>query len=258
MTLAEGRCRTPRAPCTGVFTASPVAGRLTQTPRRAHRARPRPSTVAGPAVTTHGRQPVEIWPGTPYPLGATYDGSGVNFALFSEVAERVELCLVDDDGAETRLDLPEVDGFVWHAYVPGLQPGQRYGFRVHGPYDPEPGPPLRPEQAAARPLRQGDRGPGHQRPVPVLLRLQEPEEAQHRRQPRQDDALGRHQPVLRLGPRPPAAPRVPRDGHLRGARQGPDDDPPRRARGDPRHVCRRSRTRRSSTTSRTSASPPSS
>ncbi len=82
---------------------------------------------------------MEIWPGTAYPLGATYDGSGVNFALFSEVAERVELCLIDDDGAETRLDLPEVDGFVWHAYVPSLQPGQRYGFRVHGPYDPDHG-----------------------------------------------------------------------------------------------------------------------
>ncbi len=82
---------------------------------------------------------MEIWPGTAYPLGATYDGSGVNFALFSEVAERVELCLVDDDGAETRLELPEVDGFVWHGYVPGMQPGQRYGYRVHGPYDPENG-----------------------------------------------------------------------------------------------------------------------
>ena len=82
---------------------------------------------------------MEIWPGTAYPLGATYDGSGVNFALFSEVAERVELCLIDDEGAETRLDLPEVDGFVWHAFVPSLQPGQRYGFRVHGPYDPERG-----------------------------------------------------------------------------------------------------------------------
>ncbi|MBM6399098.1 glycogen debranching protein GlgX [Phycicoccus sonneratiae] len=82
---------------------------------------------------------MEIWPGTAYPLGATYDGSGVNFALFSEVAERVELCLVDDDGTETRLDLPEVDGFVWHGYLPAVQPGQRYGYRVHGPYDPENG-----------------------------------------------------------------------------------------------------------------------
>src|SRR5919202_1498185 len=79
---------------------------------------------------------MQIWPGSPYPLGATYDGTGVNFALFSEVAERVELCLVDDDGTETRHELIEVDGSVWHAYLPGVQPGQRYGFRVHGPYDP--------------------------------------------------------------------------------------------------------------------------
>ena len=82
---------------------------------------------------------MQIWPGKPYPLGATYDGTGVNFALFSEAAERVELCLIDDEGAETRLDLPEVDGFVWHAFVPGMQPGQRYGFRVHGEYDPASG-----------------------------------------------------------------------------------------------------------------------
>ncbi|MBB2986976.1 glycogen debranching protein GlgX [Terracoccus luteus] len=82
---------------------------------------------------------MQIWPGNPYPLGATYDGTGVNFAVFSEVAEKVELCLIDDDGAETRVELPEVDAFVWHGYVPYLQPGQRYGFRVHGPYDPEKG-----------------------------------------------------------------------------------------------------------------------
>ena len=82
---------------------------------------------------------MQIWPGKPYPLGATYDGTGVNFALFSEVAERVELCVIDDAGAETRIDLPEVDGFVWHVFVPGMQPGQRYGFRVHGPYNPASG-----------------------------------------------------------------------------------------------------------------------
>ncbi len=82
---------------------------------------------------------MEIWPGRAYPLGATYDGAGVNFALFSDVAERVELCLVDDEGAETRVELTESDGFVHHAYLPGLQPGQRYGYRVHGPYDPSQG-----------------------------------------------------------------------------------------------------------------------
>ena len=83
--------------------------------------------------------PVKTWPGSPYPLGATYDGSGTNFALFSEVAERVELCLFDDKGKEVRVDLRERDAFVWHCYVPNVGPGQRYGYRVHGPYDPAAG-----------------------------------------------------------------------------------------------------------------------
>ena len=77
-----------------------------------------------------------VWPGSPYPLGATYDGSGTNFALFSEVADQVELCLFDADGTETRIELTEVDALVWHAYLPSVQPGQRYGYRVHGPWDP--------------------------------------------------------------------------------------------------------------------------
>ena len=72
-------------------------------------------------------------------MGATYDGSGVNFALFSEVAHSVELCLFGDDGAETRLVLPETTGLVWHGYVPGLGAGQRYGFRVHGSWAPDQG-----------------------------------------------------------------------------------------------------------------------
>ena len=99
---------------------------------------------------------MQAWPGSPYPLGATYDGAGTNFALFSEAAERVELCLFDAAGAETRVRLPEVDGFVWHGYLPGVAPGQQYGFRVHGPYDPRARAALQPQQAAARPVRQGD------------------------------------------------------------------------------------------------------
>ncbi|GAA2754171.1 glycogen debranching protein GlgX [Amnibacterium kyonggiense] len=79
---------------------------------------------------------MQSWPGTAYPLGATFDGTGTNFALFSEVAERVELCLFEEDGTETRVDLVDVDAYVWHGYLPQIQPGQRYGFRVHGPYDP--------------------------------------------------------------------------------------------------------------------------
>ncbi len=81
----------------------------------------------------------QVWPGSAYPLGATYDGTGTNFAIFSEVAEKIELCLFDDAGNEERIRLPEMDGYVWHAFLPGIQPGQRYGFRVYGPYEPENG-----------------------------------------------------------------------------------------------------------------------
>jgi glycogen operon protein len=77
-----------------------------------------------------------VWPGEHEPLGATFDGAGTNFALFSQPASRVELCLFGDDGVETRLELPEVTAFVHHGYVQGVQPGQRYGYRVHGPWDP--------------------------------------------------------------------------------------------------------------------------
>ncbi|OOL27315.1 malto-oligosyltrehalose synthase, partial [Rhodococcus rhodochrous] len=82
---------------------------------------------------------IPVWPGSAYPLGATYDGAGTNFALFSEVAEKVELCLIAKDGTETRVPIEEVDGNVWHVYLPTVTPGQRYGYRVHGPYDPAQG-----------------------------------------------------------------------------------------------------------------------
>ncbi|MCW2794854.1 glycogen debranching protein GlgX [Nocardioides sp.] len=81
----------------------------------------------------------EVWPGQAYPLGATFDGSGTNFAVFSEIADRVELCLFDEDGTETRVEVSEVDAYVWHCYLPLVQPGQRYGYRVHGPWDPKKG-----------------------------------------------------------------------------------------------------------------------
>jgi glycogen operon protein len=82
---------------------------------------------------------MQVWPGQPYPLGATYDGSGTNFSLFSEIADRVDLCIFDEHGTETRLRLPETTAFCWHGYVPNVGPGQRYGFRVHGPWEPEQG-----------------------------------------------------------------------------------------------------------------------
>ena len=85
---------------------------------------------------------MRIWPGRPYPLGATWDGEGVNFALFSENATAVELCLFDEPDAiqEThRIRIEECTDHVWHVYLPEVQPGQRYGYRVHGPYEPEAG-----------------------------------------------------------------------------------------------------------------------
>src|ERR1700744_5128068 len=87
---------------------------------------------APPALAT-------VWPGSSYPLGANYDGSGTNFALFSEIAEKVELCLIGDDGQESRIKLDEVAGDVCPAYLPDVTGGQRYVFRVHGPLDPAAG-----------------------------------------------------------------------------------------------------------------------
>ena len=82
---------------------------------------------------------MELWPGRAYPLGATFDGTGTNFALFSSVADEVELCILRDDDTEERLPLREVDAHVWHGFLPGVGPGTRYGYRVHGPYDPSTG-----------------------------------------------------------------------------------------------------------------------
>jgi glycogen operon protein len=83
---------------------------------------------------------VRVWPGRPYPLGAHWDGGGTNFSIFSEVATRIELCLFDEAGAETaRVALPETHALRWHGYLPDVRPGQRYGYRVHGPWAPDQG-----------------------------------------------------------------------------------------------------------------------
>jgi isoamylase len=101
---------------------------------------PSASTPTTGTDAASGRpEPAPVWPGRSYPLGATFDGSGTNFAVFSEVAERIELCLFDQAGKETRYDLPETTGHVWHGFMPTVTPGQRYGFRVHAPWDPASG-----------------------------------------------------------------------------------------------------------------------
>lgn len=98
-----------------------------------------PEPPANPARRLASGEAVEVWPGRPFPLGAAYDGAGTNFSLFSEAATRVELCLFDERHRETRVALPEMTANCWHGYLPHVRPGQRYGFRVHGPWAPEQG-----------------------------------------------------------------------------------------------------------------------
>lgn len=101
---------------------------------------------------------IETWPGSAEPLGAHWDGSGTNFAVFSGVAERVELCLFDTEGNETRAELIEQTGEQWHAYLPGIGPGQAYGYRVHGPWDPARGHRCNPSKLLMDPYAKGVSG----------------------------------------------------------------------------------------------------
>ncbi len=102
---------------------------------------------------------MNVWPGNPFPLGPTWDGQGTNFALFSENAERVELCLFDVYDHETRIDLVERTAFNWHCYIPGIGPGQRYGYRVYGPYDPATGHRFNPHKLLIDPYAKSIEGP---------------------------------------------------------------------------------------------------
>ena len=177
-----------------------------------------------------------MWPGESYPLGATYDGAGTNFGLFSEVAERVELCLFDDDGTG-KPGRPARGGRVRLARVPaGRQPGP--ALRVPGarPLPPGRRASLQPGQAAARPVRQGDRGQRELGSAGLLLHVRPPGPAQQRRLRAVRPPLGRGEPVLRLEPRPAAAHAVPRDRHLRGARPRPDQGASGHPGGAARHL----------------------
>jgi isoamylase len=169
-----------------------------------------------------------VWPGDSYPLGASYDGAGTNFGLFSEVAERVELCLFDDDGNEKRVDLREVDGFVWHGYLPGVGPGQRYGYRVHGPYDPAAGQRCNPAKLLLDPYAKAIDGhvtwgqPVFSYPFGHPDRRNNTDSAPH--VPRSVVI----NPYFDWGPGPAAADPLPRDRHLRGARPRADQGAPGR------------------------------
>jgi glycogen operon protein len=100
-----------------------------------------------------------VWPGRPFPLGATWDGEGTNFSLFSENAERVSLCLFDDEDVEMRYELTERTAFNWHGYLPGVGPGQRYAYRVHGPWAPERGQRFNPAKLLIDPYARAIDGP---------------------------------------------------------------------------------------------------
>ena len=104
-------------------------------------------------------RPARSGPDRPFPLGPEWDGHGTNFSLFSENAERVELCLFDADGAEERIELRERTAFNWHCYLPGVGPGQHYGYRVHGPYDPERGLRFNPAKLLIDPYAKAIDGP---------------------------------------------------------------------------------------------------
>ena len=118
-----------------------------------------------------------MWPGEPLPLGAHWDGRGTNFSVFSSVAERVELCLFDEDGRERALRLTEVTAFCWHAYVPGIGPGQRYGFRVHGPWNPAEGHRCNPHKLLLDPYARAIAGEVQWGPAVLPYLIDSPDEA---------------------------------------------------------------------------------
>src|SRR5215468_1519755 len=97
------------------------------------------ATAPLPSTSRIKTSDIQIRSGEPFPLGAHYDGLGTNFSVFSEVATRIDLCLFDETGRERRVKLPEVTAYCWHGYFPGIGPGQRYGFRVFGPWEPAEG-----------------------------------------------------------------------------------------------------------------------
>ena len=128
-----------------VYYAGGGIGNLGQVTAEEHGAGGQPFsvTLTLPPLAVHLAAPRlmarPVWPGQPFPLGPEWDGDGTNFSLFSENAERVELCLFHDDGSEERIEVGERTAFCWHCYLPGVGPGQHYGYRVHGPYDPASG-----------------------------------------------------------------------------------------------------------------------
>ena len=196
----------------------------------------------------------QVWPGKPFPLGAMWDGHGTNFSLFSETAEGVELCLFDDDGRETAIELTERSVFNWHCYLPGVGPGQRYGYRVHGPYEPEAGKRFNPTKLLIDPYAKAIEGPIDYGAANVMPYVPDGEDADLYADD-EDDAEAIPKCVVVdehfdwEDDRPPQ-PALVGDRHLRAARQGLHEAQRAHPRGPARHVRRASPpSRRSSTCS---------
>ena len=193
-------------------------------------------------------------PGHPYPLGATWDGKGVNFALFSENATKVELCLFDSPDAakeSSRIAMPEQTDLVWHAYLPDVRPGQLYGYRVHGPYEPANGHRFNPNKvlldpyakAIGRDVRWDD----------SMFAYKLGDEAEDLAFDDRDSAafapLARViDPAFDWGDDERPVHRLAQDHHLRGPRQGVHQEDARRPRGPPRDLRRPGQRRRRSST----------
>ena len=214
------------------------------------------------SASTQPAQRSRVREGRPYPLGATWDGRGVNFALFSAHATKVELCLFNHFSEQEveRIELPEFTDEIWHGYLPDARPGTIYSYRVHGPYDPKGGHRFNPKQARARPLRQGDRRQADLEPG--RLRLQDGDGRRHdlrRARQRQVHAEGAgDRSGLHLGRRPPAAHPVRSVADLRDARARLHQAASACAGAAARHLPRPDPARGDQATSSRSASPPSS
>ena len=171
------------------------------------------------------RLSADVRPGQPFPLGAIPTGEGTNFSLFSEHAERVELCLFDEHDQERRIEVRERTALNWHCFLPGVGPGQRYAYRVHGPWDPARGHRFNPAKLLVDPYAKAIEGPfrwelGNTLPyAPTGADDADLHLDAERRRGGRPQVRGRGR-ALRLGGRPAPRDAVARDRHLRAARQG--------------------------------------
>ena len=196
-----------------------------------------------PTVRSAG-QMRDVWPGRPFPLGATWDGGGTNFSIFSEHAESVDLCLFDEEGEEHRIQMTKRTALNWHCYVPGVSPGQRYGYRVHGPYSPHEGHRFNASKLLIDPYAKAIEGVvDWSDPERLLPYFADGSEDADLERHDQDDSAAIPKSIviddafIWEGDRPPADP-VLRDRDLRDARQGVHQEPSRRPRGPARHLRR--------------------